>query len=253
MPDITPVEIALPHSGESSLLTSTERAFTPSIFRRLQHLGLVLWVSLSMPVVGSIYYLLGGAPPTATMQQHYRLLAGLITETTSLMVLWYVMSRQGKTWEEIGWRPAFADVPRAVGLLITAMVGSYLFLLPIQYSYRAYYGHFLAPKSLHSLFGFGLSWLSIAFVCLNPFFEELIVRAYTMSEVMSLGGSRGLAVVVSVAAQMSYHLYQGLENALALTFIFTAFSIYYVRTRRIAPVILVHLCIDLLSLLRGAF
>ena len=47
--------------------------------------------------------------------------------------------------------------------------------------------------------------------------------------------------------------YQGLASAMALTFLFTAFSIYYVRTRRIAPVILAHLCLDLFSLIRGAF
>jgi hypothetical protein len=70
----------------------------------------------------------------------------------------------------------------------------YLPVIPIQYFYRAYSGHFLAPNSLHSIFGFGISFLSIAFICLNPFFEEPIVRAYTMSEVMSLGGSRELAV-----------------------------------------------------------
>jgi membrane protease YdiL (CAAX protease family) len=40
---------------------------------------------------------------------------------------------------------------------------------------------------------------------------------------------------------------------MALTFLFMAFSIYYVRTRRIVPVILAHLCLDLISLIRGAF
>src|ERR1700722_13035131 len=133
MPDTTPEEMVLLASGETSLRPSTERAGTPIIFPRLQHLGLVLSVSLSMPIMGSIYYLLGGVPPGTAMQQHYRLLAGLVTEITSLMVLWYVMSRQGETLKGIGWSPAYTDVPRGIGLLITAMVGSYLFLLPIQY------------------------------------------------------------------------------------------------------------------------
>jgi membrane protease YdiL (CAAX protease family) len=206
-----------------------------------------------MPITASVYYLLGGTAPTVPMQQHYRPLGGLITQATSLTVLWYVMCRQGKTWKDIGWKLEFADVPRALGLLIAAIVLVYLPLIPIQYFCRAYSGHFLAPNSLHSIFGFGISFLSIAFICLNPFFEELIVRAYTMSEVMNLGGSRGLAVIVSVVAQMSYHLYQGLASAMVLTFLFTAFSIYYARTRRIVPVILAHLCLDLFSLLRGVF
>ena len=95
--------------------------------------------------------------------------------------------------------------------------------------------------------------VSASFMCVNPFFEELIVRAYTMSEVIDLGGSRTLAVIISVAVQMSYHLYQGLASVLSLTFLFAVFSIHYVRTRRIVPVILAHLCLDLFSLFRGAF
>jgi membrane protease YdiL (CAAX protease family) len=62
-----------------------------------------------------------------------------------------------------------------------------------------------------------------------------------------------LAVIVSVIVQMSYHLYQGLLSGLALTLLFTMFSIYFVRARRIVPVILAHLCLDLLFLFRGAF
>lgn len=244
---------ALTSSGDTSLPPASEHARGQTFPQHLQHLGVVLLVSLSMPIAGSVYYMFGGTAPTAPMQQNYRLLGALITQVTSLTVLWYVMCRQGKTWKDIGWKLGFADVPRAAGLLIAAMVLMYVPFIPIQYFYRAYSGHFLAPKSLHSILGFGISSLSIVFICLNPFFEELIVRAYTMSEVMNLGGSRGLAVIVSVVAQMSYHLYQGLASAMALTFLFTAFSIYYVRARRIVPVILAHLCLDLFSLIRGAF
>ncbi len=248
-----PFETTLPDSSKDASTPETPIAFGESLPARLRHLGLVLWVSLSLPIAGSVYYLFGGTAPTAAMQQRFRLVGALITEATSLTVLWYVMSRQGRTWKDIGWKPEFADVPRALGLLIAASVATYLVLVPVQYSYRAYSGHFLAPKSFTSMFGFGISSLSIAFICLNPFFEELIVRAYTISEVMNLGGNRGLAVFVSVLVQISYHLYQGVEGVLALTVIFTAFSIYYVRTRRIVPVILAHLCLDLFALLRGNF
>lgn len=103
------------------------------------------------------------------------------------------------------------------------------------------------------MLGFKISFLSIAFTCLNPFFEELIVRAYTMSEVISLGGGRTLAVLVSVIIQISYHLYQGLVHVLALIVIFTIFSIYFARTKKIMPIILAHLCLDWIGLLSRAF
>jgi len=224
-----------------------------SLPQRLQHLGLILWVSFSMPIAGSVYYLLGGTAPTTPMQQQFRLVGALMTEMTSLIVLWYVMARQGQSWKEIGWNPELRDIPRGLGLLVAANLTMYIVFIPIQYTYRAYAGHFLAPKSLSSIFGFGVSSLSIAFICLNPFFEELIVRAYTISEVINLGGSRTVAVIISVLVQVSYHLYQGLVSAVALAFVFTIFSIYYVRTRRIAPVIFAHLCMDVFALIRGMF
>jgi membrane protease YdiL (CAAX protease family) len=70
---------------------------------------------------------------------------------------------------------------------------------------------------------------------------------------MTLGATRTFAVAISVVLQVSYHLYQGALNVLLLAIIFTAFSIYYTRTRRIVPIILVHLGLDRFALLRGNF
>ena len=126
-------------------------------------------------------------------------------------------------------------------------------VLVFQAAYRSSAGHYLHAKSLESMLGFGISLLSIAFVLLNPFFEELIVRAYTMSEVMDLGGSRLLAILISVSLQMSYHFYQGVLRSIAIAATFTVFSIYFAKTRRIAPIILAHFCFDALALVKGTF
>jgi membrane protease YdiL (CAAX protease family) len=93
-----------------------------------------------------------------------------------------------------------------------------------------------------------LSILGVLFLLLNPFFEELIVRAYVISEVQFFTGSSFLAILVSVAIQSSYHLYQGLVPALLTTSLFTVFSLYYVRTKRITPVIIAHMFFDFLAL-----
>jgi membrane protease YdiL (CAAX protease family) len=164
-----------------------------------------------------------------------------------------VLGRQEKKWKDIGWSIELADAPRALGLFIVALIVPVFASARVQYIYWAYSRHWLAPKSLQSMFGFGISFLSIAFVCLNPFFEKLIVRAYTMSEIMSVGGSAGIAIVVSVALQISYHLYQGVDHIIALTAVFTIFSIYYAQTRRIVPLILAHLFMNGIFLIRGGF
>jgi membrane protease YdiL (CAAX protease family) len=88
-------------------------------------------------------------------------------------------------------------------------------------------------------------------MCVNPFFEELIVRAYTISELIDLGVNRAVATAISVIVQLSYHLYQGAANVVVLAVMFTIFSLYYSRTRRIVPVVLVHLGFDLFWLFKA--
>jgi membrane protease YdiL (CAAX protease family) len=177
----------------------------------------------------------------------------LLNEGTSLAVLWYVLSGQSRSWKDIGWSVHWTDIPPTFGLLVISTIATYGAVLPVQLLYRAYTGHYLTPKPLQAMLGFGISVLSVAFVCLNPFFEELIVRAYTMSEIMNFSGSRTLAILVSVVIQMSYHTYQGFLSGVGLTATFLVFSIYFSRTRRIGPVVLAHLCLDGYALIMGGF
>ena len=176
-------------------------------------LGLVLWVSFSVPIVASFYYLLGATPPTAPIQKQYRVLLALLHELTSLAVLWYVISRRERKWSYLGCGLELGDLPRTLALLIATYMVKFVVWTSFGGVYFNFAGRALEPKSLASAFGYGISWFSIAFVFINPIFEELIVRAYTISEVVNLGGSRTLAVIISVAVQMSYHLYQGLARA----------------------------------------
>jgi len=219
---------------------------------RLVALGIVLFVSFGNFIAASAYYLLTGATAAMEMQEHQmRLVGGLITEAGSLAVLWYVLSGQGRSWRNIGWNFRVMDVPLALGLAFGATAATYATYIPAQIVAHAATGHYLTPKSMHGLLGVGISGLSIAFVCLNPFFEELIARGYLMMEIAELGGSGVLAIVISVAVQMSYHLYQGFTNGILLATIFAVFSIYFWKTRRLAPVVLAHLCVDAYALFRG--
>jgi membrane protease YdiL (CAAX protease family) len=84
---------------------------------------------------------------------------------------------------------------------------------------------------------------------LNPFFEELLVRGFLITEVESLFGSKSIAVFASVGVQASYHLYQGVPNAIFLSAGFLLFSLYFIRTRRILPVVLAHLYLDVSAVL----
>jgi membrane protease YdiL (CAAX protease family) len=91
----------------------------------------------------------------------------------------------------------------------------------------------------------GLGLLTYCFVAVNPVFEEMLVRAFLMSETILLTGSSTLAILFSTLLQTSYHVYQGAPYALAAGVIFLIFSVYYACTRRILPVILAHFIWDL--------
>ena len=91
--------------------------------------------------------------------------------------------------------------------------------------------------------------VSLLFAVVNPFFEELIVRAFLISEATLLTGSSGLAVILSVLLQTSYHLYQGIPNAVGDGLVFLVFSVYYAKTRRLWPVIFAHLWLDLFAVI----
>ena len=63
-----------------------------------------------------------------------------------------------------------------------------------------------AEQVVNPLAGLGVTVGAVTWVIINPFFEELLVRWLTQSG--------ALAVLVSVAIQTFYHLYQGVPAAL---------------------------------------
>jgi membrane protease YdiL (CAAX protease family) len=92
----------------------------------------------------------------------------------------------------------------------------------------------------------------VLYVLLTPLFEELIVRAYVMTEVGRLAKSSAIAVLISVLLQTSYHLYYGWYGAVSLAFMFLVFAVYYSRTRDVFPVIVAHAALDYLMVISFA-
>ena len=244
--------------AESPLLSSNEAPEPPSAAgpprqRRLVALGLVLSVSLTHFIVVAFYYLFHPEGPLDRYRTQLGVVVALIAELTSLLVLWFVLTEHKHTWREIGWQPRWMDLPHGIALIVASRVAARLVTLIVQASFLRHTGHYLQPRSVHGVTGAGISLFTIIFVFVNPLFEELIVRGYTMSEVMALGGSRNFAIFTSVLLQMSYHVYQGLLRAVGLAAVFLVFSIYFSRERRIIPVVIAHFWSDAQALIRTAF
>ena len=173
-----------------------------------------------------------------------RWFASMLHEILTLGLLWYVMQRRGLSFSDIGLRLNFKEV--AIGpLLYFAATIAYGFIYGFIRAIMASLGaapprHTGVGQALFNQLGpFGFM-----FQFVNPFFEELIVRAYLMTELKYLTGNMALAILGSVVVQCSYHFYQGAPAAISHLGTFLLFSLYYARTNRILAPIIAHMIAD---------
>lgn len=210
-------------------------------------LGLVMLVAFAPAVAASVYDLLYPGPHNYT---NSRLAAGLLQEFTALAVFAVLLTRQGRRISDLGLRFHWTALPKGLYLVI----GSFVMLVLTTYAIRSTW--FLATHSVLqerrtlSMFATSSFWLLVPFVILNPFYEEILVRGYLMTEIIELRSSVVLATFVSIALQTSYHLYYGVVGALSVGGGLAVLALYYAKTRDLMPVIVAHLLWDLLALLR---
>jgi uncharacterized protein len=79
-------------------------------------------------------------------------------------------------------------------------------------------------------------------------FEEILVCGYV---IQSLRGRFGIALAVnaSIALRMSFHLYQGPAAFLTFAVFGLLFTLFYIRTGRLWPLIVAHALIEAIQLL----
>lgn len=221
----------------------------PAVDRRVRWAGLliVLAVAILPFLISSTMHVVGIPPLVSGPYSLYRLLNALLIEVTSLALLLYVLHQNGQSLGDIGVRFRFADIGHGILLIVGSRLVFRIAYWSMVRLYELEFGH-APPRYISPLVGAGMA-VSLLFAVINPFFEELIVRAFLISEATLLTGSAGLAVIVSVLLQTSYHLYQGIPNAVGDGLMFLAFSVYYAKTRRLWPVILAHLWLDVFAVI----
>jgi membrane protease YdiL (CAAX protease family) len=242
---------AIQEAHEAESIEARERHAARERRLRWIELFLVIAVAFGGFFLNSLFVLvLGtGALQHSVVPGWTRWSQAIVLEITGLSLLGYIMARRKIRFADLGLRWSFRDV--GMGFLVAA--GSYM-----VYVFGTMFIHALqralsfpssgSVKAEQFLPHFSL--LAIPFFLLNPFFEELIVRAYLMTEVKALTGSWLLAATVSTLVQTSYHLYYGWVGALSVMFQFALLSLYYARARRATPVIVAHAIFDWWGLLR---
>ena len=216
--------------------------------KRWFELFLVLLVSIGISLLYSIY-LLVDTPIAAVRLSTLRSLYGIIHEATSLLLLTYVLSRRNMRLKDLGLRWSRKEILPGVAITILAHLSYIAGRLSLESLHYALFRTIVSGPNPKQFFA-SPSVMAAPLMLLNPFFEELIVRAYVMTEIMELTGSALVAVLCSVVLQVSYHLYYGWMGALSLAFMFVVFAIYYARSRRALPIIVAHGIFDLLAIIR---
>jgi Type II CAAX prenyl endopeptidase Rce1-like len=242
MADFAPAVVEIASEGGSPEVASSETR------QRWFELGLVLLVAFGGSFVNALYLLKNG-PGAVPLQAGGKWGFGAVHEISSLLVLGYVLARRGLRFKDLGLSWSLRDF--GAGLLVIGVsFASYLLgWTLIQWIHHAAYGSWANPHTGRDFFA-RPTVAVIPFILLNPFFEELIVRAYLMSEVVDLTGSPSLAVAMSVVVQFSYHLYYGWIGAITLSFQFLVLSLYYARSRRAVPIVVAHGVFDILGFLQ---
>jgi len=217
--------------------------------RRSIELALVLLVGFSQPVFNSVVIWLFRPPPTPDPVAEITYVRSILVELAPLAVLLYVLRQQNRGLSDIGFGFRWRDVSASILLALAGIISFYVtrrgFILIFTYltgefPVDAYYVPPAAATSPSRL-------LFAAFLCMNAIFDETLVRGLLITDVMALTNRAWVAFALSVGLQTTYHLYQGVISALAVSTIFVIFSLYFMRSRRLLPLILAHFLIDLFT------
>ena len=118
-----------------------------------------------------------------------------------------------------------------------------------SYFFRDYFGlipgHTAYMRNAPAVFFEGVSPLMLAYMVSSSFFEETVVRGYVTTELIGLACPVWLATLASILLQTSYHLYYGLAGSIVASAVFVVLALYFARYRRLSPIILGHLFVDL--------
>jgi membrane protease YdiL (CAAX protease family) len=78
----------------------------------------------------------------------------------------------------------------------------------------------------------------------NAVLEEVVIIGYLVTRLRQLGWRLPVVVIVSAVLRGSYHLYQGFGGFLGNAAMGIIFALFYLRVKRVGPLILAHAILD---------
>ena len=188
-------------------------------------------------------------PSSSTQVSSARWIEGMFHEAGILLLLGYILWRSGRSFRDIGFRWSFKEA--AIGILLYVVAFSFYIAggTILNVWYYALAGSYPTHVSALQVFGH-FPLIALPFTLLNPFYEEIVVRAYLMTEIRELTGSVAIAAIASLVLQTSYHIYYGWAGAIMLGINFAVFVGYFAIWRRAFPLVVAHAIFDIVGYLR---
>jgi hypothetical protein len=235
---------ALPYSEVSPQVGSTENF----VKRRWFELSLIIFTGFSGPLIRAIAYFRNGSASSGHFG-NLRYLDSTFQEIAVLALLGYILHRGHRSFRDIGFRWSVKDAGAGILLFLASYIMYGIGSALIVVCYRFAHGNFPPHVDSRQIFG-QMPWMALPFQLVNGFFEELVVRAYLMTEIRELTGSLWLASFASVVIQSSYHIYYGWVGMFNVAFLFMAFTIFFAVWSRSMPLVVAHTAIDMLAYIR---
>ena len=226
--------------------------------KRLYYFILILLFAVGYAYYGCFSYL--AFPDNFSGQQPIsaKFLFMVFHEILCIALLSLVLAERGETFSNLGVSFERKDLFHSFGLFFGSLVVQFVLLwgymfvmwcITGDFNFKSFMDTDSAESFLIAISKTPIYLLGIV-TLVNPFFEEIIVRAFFMTEFNRFVKSGLLAVLSSTLIQTGYHFYQGWTYTVVhfLTFLF--FSIYYQKTKRATPLILAHFYLDVIGIFR---
>ena len=203
-------------------------------------MGLLLPVAL-MLLLSAISHKDGSAGPIALSDAV--LAQGIAVELVLALTMGYWLWRRG-------WRPLrtatypFQPLDLARGMILWA--GAIVAVAAWVLVCRAVFPHLFAVAKGTEILGAPRLSLSLAYSMFNAVFEELLWLGLGFAAFRRFG--LGVAGTISAALRLLAHGYQGPLALVTVLPVGIVFTLYYVRTRRLWPVVVAHAFQDTLAL-----
>ena len=211
-----------------------------TVVRRRQgspwELSIVFGLTVALPIVASLLRGRFFNPDFGDAQ-----LKALVAEELVIVLLfWPWLTRRGWNFVSIVGAPEPSDVWKGFVLLAAAWVAYY-------FSYYTYV--LFVPSSYESLqmthmTGSAAGWVVVLMCIVNPIFEEILWLGYGYNAMRRYGVQ--FAALASVALRVIDHTYQG-QMAFLYALPFGVFTLYYVWTRRLWPIVVAHMLWDVIA------